>query len=777
MKRGLNVDKKAFLTVQVSTIIQCKTLVKYKDPGCLTISMNIGGTYVEKALLDLGAIVNLLPYSVYKELGLRELKPTSITLSLADRSIKIPKGIVEDVLIQVDKFYYPVDFVLLDIEPVAVGANYVPIILGRPFLATSNAIINCQNGVMQLTFGNMTLELNIFHLSKKHMQPAEEGPEEICIIDTILEEQADQQQRQDVLTEELFDCPEEQQETHGMNIVQRHWRKKEEILPLLTGGEANKPKKLDLKPIPLELKYAYLEEHEQCPVVIFSLLSNHQENNLLDILKENKQAIGWKITYLKGISLTVCTHHVYLEEEEKLVRQPPRRLNPHMQEVVCAEVLKLLQDGIIYPISDSTWVSPTQVVPKKSGVTTMHNEKGEEVIRRPYFYYNPIPGNADCSAKDLHNEVYYDLPAFAEDPEVRDSMRSVQRYSLEQFMTPRRFYYPRVVIEFYHTMTSRREPNSTTIHFTIDGRPRILRATDIAATFNLPVVLANSVDYRQWPHPSTMEMVRLLSRDTTTKSILFRRLLPQSTLLIDHVLQSNIFPLQHIVQRRGVILEALYRISEGFWFSPTELIMTSLFHFEDKVHRRNLIRAESTPLIFLRLLCQVLEHIGFPTELRLEHCRDREAVLIVDRWQTRPRSFHLPPSEIAEDQPGADLLPEDQPGADLLPEEQPPPIVHPEEPQVPASSVPAPTTTAPLPTSLASSAPPDPLAPNTTTHAYCFGPSTTTPSLQYISISTRDFLVIMDAVHTLSAMSASFAIAHAALAERMTHTKVAMAKN
>ena len=154
--------------------------------------MNIGGTCVEKALLDLGANVNLLPYSMYKQLGLGELKPTSITLSLADRSIKIPKGIVEDVLIKVDKFYYPVDFVVLDTEPVAVRTNYLPIILGRPFLATSNENINCRNGVMQLTFGNMTLELNIFHLSKKHMQPVEEGPEEVCIIDTIMEEQADQ---------------------------------------------------------------------------------------------------------------------------------------------------------------------------------------------------------------------------------------------------------------------------------------------------------------------------------------------------------------------------------------------------------------------------------------------------------------------------------------------------------------------------------------------------------------------------------------------------------
>ena len=122
----------------------------------------------------------------------------------------------------------------------------------------------------------------------------------------------------------------------------------------------------------MELKYAYLEEHEQCPVVISSLLSNQQENSLLDILRENKQAI----------SPEVCTHHIYLEEEEKLVRQPQRRLNPHMQEVVRAEVLKLLQAGIIYPISDSTWVSLTQVVPKKLGVTTVHNEKGEEMPTR-----------------------------------------------------------------------------------------------------------------------------------------------------------------------------------------------------------------------------------------------------------------------------------------------------------------------------------------------------------------------------------------------------------
>ena len=184
VKKGLAIEKKAFLTEQVSAIIQSKNPVKYKDLGSPTISVNIGGTCIDKALLDLGASVNLLPYSVYKQLGLGELKPTNITLSLVDRSMKIPKGIVEDVLVKVDKFYYPVDFVVLDTEPIACGPNHVLIILGRPFLATSNAIINCRNGVMQLTFGNMTLELNIFHLSKKHKlaEGDKQGSEEVCSI-------------------------------------------------------------------------------------------------------------------------------------------------------------------------------------------------------------------------------------------------------------------------------------------------------------------------------------------------------------------------------------------------------------------------------------------------------------------------------------------------------------------------------------------------------------------------------------------------------------------
>ena len=195
---------------------------------------------MEKALLDLGTSVNLLPYFVYKQLGLGELKPASITLSLVDRFVKIPRGMIEVVLIQVDKFYYPVDFVVLDTDPVAKETNYVSIILGRPFLATSNAIINCRNEVMQLMFGNMTLELNIFYLCKKQFHPEEEeGPEEVCMIDNLVEEHCDQKMLED-LNESLADLDEELLEPSDLLATLPLWKRMEEILPLFNGRRHKK---------------------------------------------------------------------------------------------------------------------------------------------------------------------------------------------------------------------------------------------------------------------------------------------------------------------------------------------------------------------------------------------------------------------------------------------------------------------------------------------------------------------------------------------------------
>ncbi|XP_059591933.1 uncharacterized protein LOC132253563 [Vitis vinifera] len=383
VKRRIKLSKKAFLTEQVSAIIENKAMVKYKDPGCPTISVQIGDSFVERALLDLGASVNLLPYSIYKQLGLGELKATTITLSLADRSIKVPRGVVEDVLVQVEKFYYPVDFVVLDTEPLKKGMNSVPIILGRPFLATANALINCRNGLMQLSFGNMTVEMNVFNLCKQPMDHDDVENEEACLIEVLVQEHTEKLMEENIdeffstiVKEECVQVATEWKEKYtiqSLNSVENDEEsKKEEV-------EISKP---ELKPLPHGLKYVYLEANEEKPVVISATLTEEQEMKLLKVLKENQRAIGWSISDLKGINPLICTHHIYLEENAKPVRQPQRRLNPLMQDVVRNEVLKLLDAGIIYPISDSSWVSPTQVVPKKSGITVMKNDEGELIPTR-----------------------------------------------------------------------------------------------------------------------------------------------------------------------------------------------------------------------------------------------------------------------------------------------------------------------------------------------------------------------------------------------------------
>ncbi|CAN6712708.1 unnamed protein product [Malus baccata var. baccata] len=142
------------------------------------------------------------------------------------------------------------------------------------------------------------------------------------------------------------------------------------------------PPTLELKPLPSHLKYVFLGEDQTLPVIISSSLTTQEEDKLIRVLKEHKSAIGWTLADIKGISPTTCMHRILLEEGAKPSREAQRRLNPPMLEVVKKEVIKLLDCGVIYPISDSRWVSPVQVVPKKSGVTVVKNEEQELVPTR-----------------------------------------------------------------------------------------------------------------------------------------------------------------------------------------------------------------------------------------------------------------------------------------------------------------------------------------------------------------------------------------------------------
>ena len=118
---------------------------------------------------------------------LSDLKPTSIIFPLANRFVIFPMGVVEDVLVQVDKFYFPVDSIILDMHPVSNANSQIFVILGCPFLATSNALIKCRSGVLKLSFENMTLELNIFNTCKQPKD--EEHMHEVDLIETLVQEQ------------------------------------------------------------------------------------------------------------------------------------------------------------------------------------------------------------------------------------------------------------------------------------------------------------------------------------------------------------------------------------------------------------------------------------------------------------------------------------------------------------------------------------------------------------------------------------------------------------
>ncbi|RDX74947.1 Retrovirus-related Pol polyprotein, partial [Mucuna pruriens] len=139
---------------------------------------------------------------------------------------------------------------------------------------------------------------------------------------------------------------------------------------------------MELKPLPSHLKYAYLNSEQQLPVIIANNLHQEQEEKLLEVLKQHKKAIGWKLSNLPGINPSICMHRILMEGDVKLIKQQQRRLNPTLLDVVNKEVTKLLVTGIIYPISNSQWVSPVQVVPKKSGMTIMKNQQDELVPTR-----------------------------------------------------------------------------------------------------------------------------------------------------------------------------------------------------------------------------------------------------------------------------------------------------------------------------------------------------------------------------------------------------------
>ncbi|GKC35334.1 DNA-directed DNA polymerase [Tanacetum coccineum] len=284
-----------------------------------------------------------------------------MSLELADRSIQYPRGIIENVPIKVDKFILSIDFVILDMPE----DSRVPIILGRQFLATARAMIDVFNKKITLTVGDDEGQKKLID------QTDLEGCEPVeCKTDN--DSDSDEPIRRIASINTPY--PVVQEIAKLVEVEREH----------LYSASANEidENKPELKDLPHHLEYAYMHGDRSFPIIISSELSEKEKISLLQVLEKRKGTIAWKMSDIKGISPSYCTHKILMEDDFKPFIQPQRRLNPKVQDVVKNEIVKLIDSSLIYPISDSSWVSPIYVLPKKGGINVVLNDDNELISSR-----------------------------------------------------------------------------------------------------------------------------------------------------------------------------------------------------------------------------------------------------------------------------------------------------------------------------------------------------------------------------------------------------------
>ncbi|CAJ2654820.1 unnamed protein product [Trifolium pratense] len=362
-KRRYNDDEVIQLDASCSAIIQRTLPTKEKDPGRVTLPVTIGNVNVGKALIDLGSSINLIPLSVIQRVGGLDITRTRMTLQLADKSITRPSGMAEDVLVKVDKFIFPIDFVVMDIEE----DDDVPLILGRPFMKTARMMIDIDDGVMKVRVQDEEVSFNLWeamkHPHEKDMCFKLDATEE-AILD--VRKQAHRPSSLEQALTDAFEAldPEKEEEIEDflkqLDAFKEVPQPEVEIEELKEDGKPVEVK-LELKTLPSHLKYVFLGDDDQKPVIISNSLSKGEEESLIQVLKNNKEAIGWALSDLKGISPSYCMHSIMMEDDYKPVAQPQRRLNPTMKEVL-DEALWAYRTAFKSPIG----LTPFQMVYGKS---------------------------------------------------------------------------------------------------------------------------------------------------------------------------------------------------------------------------------------------------------------------------------------------------------------------------------------------------------------------------------------------------------------------------
>nr|GEV99698.1 reverse transcriptase domain-containing protein [Tanacetum cinerariifolium] len=375
-----------------------------------------------------------MPLSIWKKLRLPTLNDTKMVLELADQTISKPTGVADNVFVKVSKFYFPADFVILDF----VADPRVPLIVGRPFLSTAHALIDVYEGEITLRHDDQSLTLkcgdtpfifynNLESLNKVDLidETCEEYSQVVLgftddvstevsspfnepIVSSSLQNLTPFDASDFLLLEEADAFIAIDDEPISSNIDATYYDPEGDILMLeallnndpeplsnqkdylptlhndlkviepKTQSKEDEPPKVELKELPPHLEYTFLGNNGEWPVIIAKDLSPNEKTNLINVLKTRKKAITWKLTDIKCIDPEFCSHKILLEEEHSLKVQSQRRVNPKIHHVIKKEVEKLLDARLIYPISDSPWVSPIHW-PKKGGMAVIKNDENELV--------------------------------------------------------------------------------------------------------------------------------------------------------------------------------------------------------------------------------------------------------------------------------------------------------------------------------------------------------------------------------------------------------------
>ncbi|GJQ90947.1 reverse transcriptase domain-containing protein [Tanacetum coccineum] len=434
------------LNENCSAVVLKKLPEKLGDPGRFLIPCDFSEFDSYLALADLGASINLMPLSIWKKLQLSGLTETKMVLELADRTISKPTGVAENVFVKVGKFYFPADFVVLDFiadprVPLILGRPFlrtahalIDVYEGEITLRNDDQSLTLKCGdAPSISYNNLeslkkvdlidatceeySQEVLGFSDSVAYNNPSpyfdpivstssptltpfdesdfllfEEADAFIAIDDepvspvfnaTYYDPEGDILILEALLNNDPLPYPNQGDYSPGIQKDLKVVEPKKSSVEYATSYEPkDEIPEVELKELPPHLEYAFLEENNKLPVIISKDLSQEEKTSLINVLKNRKQAIAWKLSDIRGIDPEFCSHKILLEDDYQPSVQHQRRVNPKIHDVIKKEVEKLLDAGLIYPISDSPWVSPVHCVPKKGGMTVVTNEENELVPTR-----------------------------------------------------------------------------------------------------------------------------------------------------------------------------------------------------------------------------------------------------------------------------------------------------------------------------------------------------------------------------------------------------------